>query len=540
MNSTSKIYIVSIDTLKPHPFAEKIYQVKDTPSLKRSIIKNGLIEPILIDKHNRILSGRRRWIVCKELGWTEIQVKIIDNLTEQQLEQLIINANLQRKKTKLEILNEVEHILDILGKNQGQRRDLLGKDGDKETFGKIGKDRFEIAAEWIGKDLSAASIRRLMHIRDFERDYPDNNLGLVDKVMNDELPIDRAKKLAALFVTRLKERDNIPPIEITPADKTKSGNYTIYNKSSLNMVEIPDCIIAMVMSSFPYYDVRKYGLGAKTELGLENTYQEYIANMVEFLKEIYRVLSPIGSFFLNMGDTYSKNENYLISSRLVIAACDQAGFHCVSEIIWNKTNSLPQTTNRRLQPSYEKIFHLVKDPDKYYYQPFKIADTKKNLELYKIVRRNKKGGFDNAEYALTNPYNKFKNFIDQQKFEDIIISASAVADSAKLHDLDPSVDHPAIFPSSICVLPILTTTKPGDLVLDPFSGSGSVGETCLLLGRKYIGYEIEERFSALSIKRLDGVEKNINPNDMALIQDLVKPTKTIDATGLADRAEKAA
>jgi len=102
------------------------------------------------------------------------------------------------------------------------------------------------------------------------------------------------------------------------------------------------------------------------------------------------------------------------------------------------------------------------------------------------------------------------------------------------------VDHPAIFTTAISVLPLLTTTEPGDLVLDPFSGSGSVGETCLLLGRKYIGYEIEERFSALSVKRLSAVEQSIKPDEINHIQSMVKTAQIMDITGFAKIDEKAA
>ena len=535
------ISTININELVPHPLSEKIYQVADIQALKNSIASDGLIEPLLIDGQNRILSGRRRWLACKALGRTDIQVKITDDLAEPQVEQLIIGSNLQRIKSKTEILNELEHILGILGKNQGQRRDLLGKDDNPETFGKIGKDRYEIASEWIANGMSAATLRRLMFVKEFETEYPDAKLGLVEKVLNNEMPINRAKVLAKDYIARVKEKEDIPSIPFVPAPEITSDNYTIHTKSSLDMSgEIADNSIQMVMTSVPYYDVRKYGIGKKPELGLEKTYQEYMANMVRHLKEIYRVLKPTGSFFLNIGDTYSKKSNYLISSRLVIAACDLAGFHCISEIIWNKTNTIPKTTDRKLQPSYEKIYHLVKDADKYYYKPFKIRDDNKEIKLNKITHRNKRGGYDKGKFALSKPYKKFTDFINQQEYEDIIKGSSAAAESARLHQLDPSVDHPAIFTTTISVLPILTTTEPGDLVLDPFSGSGSVGETCLLLDRKYIGYEIEERFSALSVKRLQAVEQSIKPDEIQHIQSMVKTAQIMDITGFAKVDEKAA
>ena len=103
---------------------------------------------------------------------------------------------------------------------------------------------------------------------------------------------------------------------------------------------------------------------------------------------------------------------------------------------------------------------------------------------------------------MSKPYERFKDFIEEQKFKDIITGISAGARQGDLKKIDRTIDHPAIFPEYLPVLPILTTTKPGDIVLDPFSGSGSTGVAALILGRKYIGYELNQEFLELSAKNL--------------------------------------
>lgn len=82
---------------------------------------------------------------------------------------------------------------------------------------------------------------------------------------------------------------------------------------------------------------------------------------------------------MNIGDKYANTDNYNIILRLVLAACDQVGFHLVNSIVWHKTNFLPQKTDKRLQPSYEMIYHLVKDSEKYDYYPLKhLVGAKKS------------------------------------------------------------------------------------------------------------------------------------------------------------------
>jgi len=72
-------------------------------------------------------------------------------------------------------------------------------------------------------------------------------------------------------------------------------------------------------------------------------------------------------------------------------------------------------------------------------------------------------------------------------------------------------------------------------VLDPFCGSGTTLDTAIMLGRKGIGYEIEERFVTLSEKRLQSAEKKVNLKDIANIQNLVQTDKSIDVTHFANK-----
>jgi len=94
---------------------------------------------------------------------------------------------------------------------------------------------------------------------------------------------------------------------------------------------------------------------------------------------------------------------------------------------------------------------------------------------------------------------------------DIVYTAVANQAAVKKYG---GTDHPAPFPSEICILPILQSTNPGDTVLDLFSGSGTTGEVALLLGRKYIGYEMNPSYNKLQVARLDDAIAKYNQAEL--------------------------
>ena len=86
--------------------------------------------------------------------------------------------------------------------------------------------------------------------------------------------------------------------------------------------------------------------------------------------------------------------------------------------------------------------------------------------------------------------------------QDIVTTATANQSVVKKY-AGTGGHHPAPFPNEIVTLPVLQTSKPGDIVLDLFSGSATTGEVALLLGRKYIGYEFNPNHNDLQEARLD-------------------------------------
>ena len=135
--------------------------------------------------------------------------------------------------------------------------------------------------------------------------------------------------------------------------------------------------VRMCVTSPPYYGLRDYGTDG--QIGIEQTPKEYIDRLVEVFAEVYRVLKPDGTLWLNISDSYAGNGKGIQKNRekikpkdmigipwMLAFALREFGYYLRSDIIWHKINGLPENVKDRPAKSYEHIFLLTKSP-KYYY-----------------------------------------------------------------------------------------------------------------------------------------------------------------------------
>lgn len=513
IKANTQVIKVRKELLSIHPISAKLYCYNDLLAIEdliKTIKEVGQREPVIINTRNQILSGGRRWMAINQIdSILELDAIVVeDNGKEDALN--IVCHNQQREKTTEEQINEAEILFPLLTKRQGQRNDLKK---DKSTNTSKRKDRYEDVSKVLG--VSATTARNLHEIMEFNQESQEqNDYGLLDKVKRGEMSISTGANLAKTYRKLKKEQADHKPLSIVSTFSEK--DVKMYNKSCLKMSEVTSGSVQVVVTSVPYYGLRNYGNGVDgtPELGLESTPDEFITNLVNHLTDVHRVLKQGGSFFLNIGETYKDRQALLIPTKLLLTLCQEQGWYLVNEIIWKKKNPIPQSQTTKLHTSYEKIFHLVKDPDNYYYDEFKIWNNSP-IKLVKGpgYRDLKNGGIKKeGKWILTKPYQRYKDFIDEQSVHDVIVGNNASARQKELQQLDNTVDHPALFPDYLPVLPILTTSKPGDIVLDPFSGSATTGRTSLLLGRQYIGYELNKdnfELSKLDIQKAIKEKSNI-------------------------------
>ena len=159
------------------------------------------------------------------------------------------------------------------------------------------------------------------------------------------------------------------------SDKT-TDPYFIVGDSLEILRQFPDNYVDCCITSPPYWNKRQYANGG---IGLETDYNEYIQKLVQIFMEVYRVLKPTGSFWLNLGDTYYKKSLLNIPSRVAIALTDR-GWILRNVVIWNKVKGGLDNSTDKLRNMHEPVFHFVKQ-NKYYYDIDSVRNSPKNTKV---------------------------------------------------------------------------------------------------------------------------------------------------------------
>ncbi len=264
---------------------------------------------------------------------------------------------------------------------------------------------------------------------------------------------------------------------------------TIFEGDALAVLKrLPARSVQCVVTSPPYWGLRDYGI--EGQIGLEKTLPEFINGLADVFDEVRRALKDDGTLWLNIGDGYTsgnrgwrapdkKNPARAMSVRpdtpeglkskdlmgvpwrLAFALQDR-GWYLRTDIIWNKPNAMPESVKDRPTRSHEYLFMLTKS-EKYYY------DNESVKESTGSSTRNRRTVWD----VNTQPFPKA---------------------------------HFATFPPELVRPCVLAGSKPGDLVLDPFFGSGTVGVVCQDMGRRYVGIELNGEYVGIALERLNALE----------------------------------
>lgn len=318
------------------------------------------------------------------------------------------------------------------------------------------------------------------------------------------------------------------------------------------LCELPSSSIDCVMTSPPYWGKREYENGG---IGLEADYRDYVKNLAAICAEIKRVLKPEGSFWLNIGDSYSSKELVGIPWRVAFELVDNQGWILRNEVVWNKVKGGMDNSKDRLANVHEKLFHFVKQPKGYYYNADAIRSKpreakvvngavvsatgvsgvryKRQIELSTALTPAEKV----AAMAALNQMladvqagriSDFRMIIRGQQrathsdSERVSGRAKELRDKGfyflKYHpkgskpgdvwdilpeDTQSRETHFAPYPLDLCRIPLLATCPEDGIVLDPFCGTGTTLVAARDLNRKSVGIDISRRYLELARQRLD-------------------------------------
>lgn len=283
---------------------------------------------------------------------------------------------------------------------------------------------------------------------------------------------------------------------------------------------IPDNSVNMCVTSPPYYGLRDYGM--EEQIGMEVSPAIYIEKLVCIFKEIRRILKNDGTLWVNIADSYAGSiksriklsENAEIAKEwqgikskdmlgipwgLAFALRDD-GWYLRSDIIWQKSNCMPESVKDRPTKSYEHIFLLSKSNHYYYdYEAIQEPVTQGSIE------RAKRGVSDKGKYAKG---------ITGQNMQALFMARPNSAERYMRNKRDVWTistnsyrikGHFAVYPEKLIEPCILAGCPVGGVVIDPFFGSGTTGAVAKKLGREYIGIDINPEYCTMSENRINNV-----------------------------------
>ena len=276
------------------------------------------------------------------------------------------------------------------------------------------------------------------------------------------------------------------------------------------------------VTSPPYYGLRDYG-GEENQIGQEKTPEEFIDQLVNVFKEVRNVLTDDGTLWVNLGDSYynyrpGKGQSYpkqsvsktnqdlptqcnkrgnkldglkekdLIGIPWMFAfAMRSDGWYLRQDIIWHKPNPMPESVKDRCTKSHEYIFLLYKNK-KYYYDNEAIKEPVKK----DWGKRDRTSGKYHNPGTGIQPHSGLTKSYDRKNKRDVW----------SITNKPYKGSHFAVFPPDLITPCILAGSEKGDIILDPFMGSGTTAMVAKQLGRDYIGCELHEEYSNLIDQRV--------------------------------------
>jgi site-specific DNA-methyltransferase (adenine-specific) len=266
---------------------------------------------------------------------------------------------------------------------------------------------------------------------------------------------------------------------------------TIYTGDALEVLQtLPDNSIDCVITSPPYWGLRDYNVAG--QLGQEDTPEAYIRALLVVFNEVYRVLHPGGTCFVNLGDTYTGNKSLLMTPYRFAWQMIEAGWVLRNIIVWHKPNQMPSNAKDRFTVDFEPVFFFTKKQQYYFTQ--QLEPYTKPLDRWagdNLIARGQSAWATGTGQKIYRNRNMRPNPAGRNMRTVWSINTAPFKGA-----------HFAVYPEKLVERMLLAGCPPGGVVLDPFAGSGTTLAVAQKLGRGYIGIELNPEYAIMANERL--------------------------------------
>ena len=282
--------------------------------------------------------------------------------------------------------------------------------------------------------------------------------------------------------------------------------------------QLKDKSINTCITSPPYWGLRNYNDEEK-QLGMEDTPEEFVENLVKVFREVKRVLRDDGTVWLNLGDSYSSGGRNTTTNQTlrgdkdygvtrpkpskgikpkdligipwrVALALQQDGWYLRQDIIWHKPNPMPESVKDRCTKAHEYIFLLSKNV-KYYFDNEAIKEDSKSAGKKSAGFKGRQGG---AEYHATGGGIGSEEKVYNKKNKRSVWTITTKPFKGA---------HFATFPMDLIEPCVLAGCPEGGTVLDPFGGSGTTGIVAVNHNRNATLCELNKEYIEIAKKRIE-------------------------------------
>lgn len=326
---------------------------------------------------------------------------------------------------------------------------------------------------------------------------------------------------------------------------------TVLEGDALHILRtLPSASFDCVMTSPPYHLLRRYGAG-EDELGTEINVNAYVSRLVQVADELARVLTPTGSLFLNLGDSFSRGPRYgapakslLLAPERLLLQLIERGWRLRSKVVWAKPNPMPNSMTDRFSTAWEPLYFLVRS-DRYYFDLDIVRVPHKTVRKPQPLKLNAKYGGSRPVWA--GPLAGANDGLERTRAEgraghplgknpgDVWTIATAAYRGAHFAVFPESLVHRPLLagcPERVCtrcaapwrrekrrdhlgaIEPTCTCKEPwrNGRILDPFIGSGTVAIAAERHHRDWLGIELNPAFVAMAETRIGAARQQQRTN----------------------------